>query len=84
MMKGFDKFHESLNKYFNMHQIDAEGCQIRIFGSVTLNNGAIVRATNKYYGKPWFSNVAVVMNNDELFDYLSDSGICYAQVYIIN
>jgi len=84
MMKGFDKFIESLEKYFNVLQISVEDCQIKIFGSVTLNNGAILRATNEFFSKPCFSNIAITMHSDEFFDYKSDSGTCYAQVYISN
>ena len=50
---------------------------MKIYGSVTLENGAIICATNNYYNKPWFSNISVQMNSDELFDYVSDCGICY-------
>ena len=60
-----------------------EGSQIQIYGSVILENGSILRATNKFHGQPCFSNIAIVMNNDELFDYASDGGICYAQVHIV-
>ena len=49
MIKGFDQFLESLDDYFDMYKIGfAEGCQIKIFGSVTLNNLAILHATNKF------------------------------------
>ena len=82
MVKGFDVFLESLNKYFDIYQITSvEYCQIRIFGSVTLNNGAILHARNEFFNKPWFSNIAITMHFDEIFDYSSDSGTCYAQVY---
>lgn len=85
MIKGFTQFFNCLKLYFNLLKITpTEDIQIKIFGSVTLdnNNNAILRATNKFYGKPWFSNIAVTMNIEEFFDYQSDAGICYAQVYI--
>jgi hypothetical protein len=50
---------------------------------VTIENGAIMRATNKYHNKPWFSNIAVVMNSEEIFDYKTNEGLCYGQVIII-
>jgi hypothetical protein len=82
MIKGFAKFLECLDLFFDMLEISsAEECQIKIFGSVTLNNGNILRATNKFHGKPWFSNIAIAMDSAELFEYKSDSGTCYAQVY---
>jgi hypothetical protein len=85
MTKGFAHFNECLNSYLNMLDItstEINNCQIKIFGSVTLNNGAILRAINKYHNRPWFSNVAVFMDNEEIFEYQSDSGTCYAQVYV--
>jgi hypothetical protein len=60
----------------------ADESKATIYGSVTIENGAIIRATNNYYSKPWFSNVSVHMDSDELFDYTSDQGICYRQVII--
>lgn len=81
MIRGFAKFIDSLNNYLDMLQIKTvKDCQIKIFGSVTLNNGAILRATNKFQNRLWFSNIAIAMNEEELFEYQSDKGICYAQV----
>jgi len=82
MIKGFTQFFKHLELYFKLLKITSENIQIKIFGSVTLNNNAILRATNKFHDKPWFSNIAVIMDIDEFFDYQSDDGICYAQVYI--
>jgi hypothetical protein len=81
MRSGFDNFLECLNLYID-HKKIADESKVTIYGSVTIENGAIMRATNNYYGKPWFSNVLVRMDSDELFDYTSDQGICYGQVII--
>ncbi|RIB04900.1 hypothetical protein C2G38_2221163 [Gigaspora rosea] len=51
--------------------------------SVTFENGSIIRATDNFYGKAWYSNVAVAMNSEELFEYLTDEGICYGQIYLL-
>ncbi|RHZ74559.1 hypothetical protein Glove_221g5 [Diversispora epigaea] len=53
------------------------------FVSVTLKNGAILRTKNDFHHRPWFSNIAVNMNEEELSEYLSDKGICYAQTLLI-
>ncbi|KAF0490591.1 zn-finger domain-containing protein [Gigaspora margarita] len=45
--------------------------------SVTLENGSIIRATDNFYGKAWYSNVAVAINPEELLEYLTYEGICY-------
>jgi hypothetical protein len=86
MKTGFGKFLDCLNLYLddqlsNITDMD-ENSKVNIYGSVTLENGAIMRATNRFHGRPWFSNVSVLMDSDELFDYTSDQGICYGQVII--
>src|SRR3989337_4344959 len=55
--------------------------KVTIYGSVTLENGVIMRATNSFHNRSWFSNVSVHMNSEEIFEYLSDEGICYEQVF---
>ena len=84
MKTGFTKFLNSLNLYLDLQPdiTSINESSIKIYGSVTLENGAIVRATNSYYSKPWFSNVSVRMNSEELFEYNSDDGICYGQVIV--
>ena len=80
MKSGFNNFFECLNIYMN--HITSDKGKVTIYRSVTIENGAIIRATNGYYGRLWFSNVSVRMNSDKLFDYASDHGICYGQVII--
>ncbi|RHZ79380.1 hypothetical protein Glove_148g5 [Diversispora epigaea] len=84
MIKGFAKFLECLDLFFDMLDIiSAEDCRIKIFGSVTLKNINILRATNKFQNRPWFSNIAIAMDDAELFEYQSDNGTCYAQTLLI-
>lgn len=82
MKVGFTKFLTSLNLYLDqiLNLTSATKSRVNIFGSVTLENGAIVRATNKFHNKPWFSDVSVHMDPDESSEYISDQGICYGQV----
>ncbi len=65
-----------------MNHITSDEGKVIIYRSVTIENGAIMHAINSYYGRPWFSNISVRMNSDELFDYASDHSICYGQVII--
>ena len=85
MRNGFDNFENCLNVYldqlFNVSSVN--NSIVTIYGSVTLENGAIMRATNSYHKRPWFSNVSVRMDFEELLDYSSDQGICYGQVIIL-
>ena len=82
--RGFLNFLESLNLYLDQwcDITSADECRVKIYESVTLENFAIARANNRYYGKPWFSDVSVRMNIDELFEYTSNKGICYGQVTV--
>lgn len=54
--------------------------QVNIYGSVTLENGTIMRATSNFHNKSWFSDIAIVMDSDESDNYVSDQGLCYGQV----
>lgn len=87
MAAGFSNFSYCLSSYISQLEVDIskdkiDESEVTIYGSVTLENGAIMRASNSYHGNPWFSNVSVCMNSDELFDYVSDQGICYGQVIV--
>lgn len=84
MIKGLDHFVQSLDSYFDLLKIStAQDCHIKIYGSVTLENRAILRATNMFHQRPWFSNISVTMSDKEVSEYQSDNGVCFAQVYII-
>jgi hypothetical protein len=76
MKTGFTKFLDSLNIYLDQlsNITSADESKVNIYGSVTLENGDIIRAINNYYNKPWFSDVSVRMDPDESFDYTSDLG----------
>ena len=84
MKTGFTNFLECLNLYLDLQSgmASINESVVRLYKSVTLENGVIIRATNKYYDKPCFSNISVRMNSDELFDYASNEGICYGQVIV--
>jgi hypothetical protein len=85
MRTGFNNFENCLNAYLDqLSDISSvNDSKVTIYGSVTLENGAIMRATNSYHKRPWFSDVSVRMNFEELLDYSSDQGICYGQVIIL-
>ncbi|RHZ58591.1 hypothetical protein Glove_372g139 [Diversispora epigaea] len=51
MSKGFAKFIDCLNSYLKLLNTTSEDCQIKIYSSVTLKNGAILRAEEKSYGE---------------------------------
>src|SRR4051794_27343435 len=81
MQTGFSKFLGCLDLYLDLlNGPKIDDSQVKIFGSVTLENGTIIRATNSYHNKSWFSDIAISMNSEESDDYISDQGICYGQV----
>jgi hypothetical protein len=79
MKTGFANFLECLGLYLQQYNITSTSeDKVIIYESVTLENGVIMRATNGFHNRSWFSNVSVCMNSEELFEYLSDKGhICY-------
>ena len=53
MKKGFEKFRSCLDSYTDILEVESlESTYIKIFGSVILKNGAILRATNKFHDHP--------------------------------
>ena len=66
MKTGFEKFLECLDLYLELlNNPTIDEARIRIYGSVTLSNGAIVRATSNFHNREWFSEVAVSMSSEE-------------------
>lgn len=80
---GFSKFLECLNIYLDtLDYLTVDNSHVKIYGSVTLRNRTIIRATSNYHKRAWFSDVAVSMDSEESDDYISDQGVCYGQVNI--
>jgi len=79
-IKGFEKLERCLNIYLETSNSSIKNYLLMIFGSITIENGTIIRATSKYHNKPWFSNVSILMNSEELFEYTTDNGLCYGKV----
>lgn len=87
MKLGFEKFLDCLDVYLdfysqNLSEHEEIDIKFHIYSGVTLRHGAKMRATNKFHKRPIFSNIAVEMNSDEIFEYTSDDGVCFAQVKI--
>ncbi|RHZ83452.1 hypothetical protein Glove_92g54 [Diversispora epigaea] len=83
MSKGFTKFIDCLNSYLKLLNTTFEDCRIKIYSSVTLKNGTILHVVNNFHDRPWFSNIAINMDIEELSNYQTDNGICYAQTLLI-
>ncbi|RHZ80938.1 hypothetical protein Glove_130g69 [Diversispora epigaea] len=88
MKLGFEKFLECLDAYLDFYdqklsEHEEIDIKFRIYSSVMLKYGAKMRANNKFHKRSIFSNIAVEMNPDEIFEYTSDNGVCFAQVLLI-
>ena len=73
MQTGFSKFLEYLNLYLDLDLFDDliiyKDSQIKIYGSVILENDAIIHVTSSYHDKAWFSNISILINFEESNDY---------------
>ena len=84
MKTAFKKFPDCLDLYMESldNPVTINDARIKIYGSVTLENGTILRATSNFHNQEWFSNVSISMSSEESGDYLLDQGICYGKVII--
>ncbi len=83
MQIGFSKFLTCLDSYLDLLDFTddiASETRVKIYRSVTLEDGSIMRATSSFHNRPWFSDIAISMDSEESNDYLSDQGLCYGQV----
>lgn len=82
MQTGFNKFLTCLDSYLELLDfVDISNeTRIHIYGSITLEDGSIMRATSSFHDRPWFSDIAISMDSEESNDYLSDQGLCFGQV----
>ena len=81
MKVRLDKFLSCLDFYLELLQNPTiDESLVKIYGSVILENGAIMRATSSYHNKAGFSGVTISIDSEESNDYISDQGICYGQV----
>ncbi|RHZ82938.1 hypothetical protein Glove_102g62 [Diversispora epigaea] len=82
MKLGFEKFLECLDVYLDFYdqklsEYEEIDIKFRIYSDVMLKYDAKIRANNKFHKRPIFSNIAVKMNPDEIFEYTSDNSVCF-------
>ena len=51
MRRGLENIEIILNNYLDLLNISIKSYLLTIYGSVIIENGAIIRASNKYYNK---------------------------------
>jgi hypothetical protein len=81
---AFEHFFLSLNKIFDLYKDLTEDV---ITGDTTIKwyrytnmstSNDYIRATNKYYNEPSFSNVAISVDESE--EFKTDNGTCFCKV----
>src|SRR5437763_8410178 len=70
MTAGFSNFLHCLSLYISQLEVNIskdkiDESEVTIYELVTLENSAIMHASNSFHGNPWFSNIFVHMNSDE-------------------
>ncbi|RHZ88906.1 hypothetical protein Glove_20g31 [Diversispora epigaea] len=73
MKLGFEKFLKCLDAYLDFYdqklsEHEEIDIKFRIYSGVTLKYDAKMRANNKFHKRSIFSNIAVEMNPDEIFN----------------
>lgn len=76
-VEGLSQIISSLDTFLDTTSLDdaSDDFYIKVFDAVHLESGEILRTSEKYQGKEWFSNVAVNPAEDQ-----SDEGAWYGKV----
>ena len=62
--------------------VDENNVYIQFFASATLSEDNILRANPNFYGQPWFSDVEILMDDEQAQTYHTEDGHCYGKVFI--
>ena len=89
IINGLDHFLEALNEYLKIANLDEKDINIKIarillYESVRLINGEFVRATLSYNNSPIFNDISIRMEEDQLEEYVTYNGACFAKVNLYN
>ncbi|RGB22705.1 hypothetical protein C1646_775667 [Rhizophagus diaphanus] len=74
-IEGLSQIISTLDTFLNTSLQDSESEEfyIKVYDVVHLDNGQILRTTEEFHGKEWFSNIAVTPAEDQK-QYNSDEG----------
>ena len=80
-VEGLFQIIPALDIFLDTTSQDSENDEFRIiiYESVRLKNGEIIRTSEEFHGKEWFSNVAISPAEDQE-QYMSDNGAWYGKV----
>lgn len=81
IIEGLSQIISSLDIFLDTSSQDSESEEfcIKVYDSVHLESGEILRTTGNFQDKEWFSNVAVTPAEDQV-QYSSDEGVWYGKV----
>ena len=81
LVEGLSHIISSLDIFLDTSSQDSENDDfyIKIYDTVRLENGEILRTSENFQNKEWFSNVAVTPAEDQE-QYRSDDGAWYGKV----
>lgn len=80
---GLENFLDSLDIFLDntsQESLSEEERFVRIYKSVVLENMEVVRADSSFNKASWFSDVAIVMDVEEVKNYKSNEGMCFGKV----
>lgn len=88
-LMALDHFLPALSEFFDLcddlNQDMVDNTSISWYSYTNMvASGDYIRAKSKYYNQPEFSNVSINMNEEEVDDYITDEGLCFAKVNIIS
>jgi len=80
-IEGLSQIISTLDIFLDTSSQDSENDDfcIKVYDSVHLESGEILRTTGEFQGKEWFSNVSVTHAEDQE-QYSSDDGAWYGKV----
>jgi molecular chaperone GrpE (heat shock protein) len=80
-IEGLSQIISSLDTFLDTTSMEdvSDDFYIKVFDAVHLESGEILRTSEKFQGKEWFSNVAVNPADDQ-GQYRSDEGAWYGKV----
>lgn len=84
-LEGMENLRTSLKIFMDnmsITSLDETNSFIRLYKSATLASTDIIRADPSYNNASWFSNVAIVMDETEDVNYITDQGVCFGKVGI--
>ncbi|RIA89272.1 hypothetical protein C1645_738770 [Glomus cerebriforme] len=64
----------------SLQNLESSNFYIKIYESVHLENGKILKIFREFQGKEWFSNVAITPAEDQVIQYGSDESAWYGKI----